>query len=181
VFRSKGAAALTVYAFRKDGFDGNIKLTLKEPAEDFISPGAVLPASKDFIRGAVRTTLTKTKQPLNLVIEGRAMVGDQELVRKAVPAEDMMQAFLWRHLVPAQDLPAFVYDPNAPAQPKRVPKPPSAAVLAKIEAAKQDAGPVKFTQRQVTGRLRQLKLLYEAELLSDDFYHLKVAECEASL
>jgi hypothetical protein len=32
------------------------------------------------------------------------MVAGQEVVRQAVPADDMMQAFAYRHLVPAQDL-----------------------------------------------------------------------------
>lgn len=38
----------------------------------------------------------------------------------------------------------------------------------------------KFTKQQITGRLRQLKLLYEDGLLTDDFYAAKVAECETS-
>jgi hypothetical protein len=36
-------------------------------------------------------------------------------VRVAEPAEDRMQAFLWRHLVPAQELKAFVFNPPKPA------------------------------------------------------------------
>jgi hypothetical protein len=37
----------------------------------------------------------------------------------------------------------------------------------------------KFTKQQVAGRLRQLKLLFEEGLLTEDFYARKVAECEA--
>ena len=38
----------------------------------------------------------------------------------AVPAEDRMQAFLWRHLVPAQEFMAMVFDPNTtPEAPKK--------------------------------------------------------------
>ncbi len=36
----------------------------------------------------------------------------------------------------------------------------------------------KFTKQQVAGRLRQLKLLFEEGLLTEDFYARKVAECE---
>jgi hypothetical protein len=43
------------------------------------------------------------------------MIGTQKLVRVAEPAEDRMQAFLWRHLVPAQELKAFVFNPPKPA------------------------------------------------------------------
>ena len=70
-----------------------------------------LPADKDMIRFNVRTTLTQRTDPVSLTIEGRATIGEEEVAHDAVPAEDRMQAFLWRHLVPAQELPALVYDP----------------------------------------------------------------------
>jgi hypothetical protein len=38
----------------------------------------------------------------------------------------------------------------------------------------------KFTKQQVAGLLRQLKRLFEEDLLADDFYDQKVAECEAA-
>ena len=47
-------------------------------------------------------------------------------------------------------------------------------------AAKEPEKP-KFTKQQITGRLRELKLLFEDGLLTDDFYDQKVAECEAAL
>jgi hypothetical protein len=56
------------------------------------------------------------------LIEGRAKVGSGEVAHVAVPAEDRMQAFLWRHLVPAKDLKALVYDPSYQPPPKRVSK-----------------------------------------------------------
>jgi hypothetical protein len=36
----------------------------------------------------------------------------------------------------------------------------------------------KFSKQQIVGRLRQLKLLYEEGLLTDEFYDQKVTECE---
>jgi len=38
----------------------------------------------------------------------------------------------------------------------------------------------KFTKQQIAGRLRQLKLLFEEGMLTDEFYSKKVAECEAA-
>jgi hypothetical protein len=38
----------------------------------------------------------------------------------------------------------------------------------------------KFTKQQIAGRLRQLKLLFEEGMLTDEFYSEKVAECEAA-
>jgi hypothetical protein len=37
----------------------------------------------------------------------------------------------------------------------------------------------KFTKQQVESRLRQLRILYEDWLLTDEFYLRKIAECEA--
>jgi hypothetical protein len=179
VLRVKGSAAVNVYAIRKDGFDGEIKLGLKDPPEGFLSSGVRLPAEKDVMRLSVRTTLTDATQPVSLTIEGRATIGEQEVARNATPAEDRMQAFLWRHLVPAQELPALVYDPAYQPPTTRVP-PPRPAEPQDTEA-KKPAGPPKFNKRQVASRLRQLKRLYEDWLLTDEFYARKVAECEAAL
>ena len=62
-----------------------------------------------------------------LSIIGSAKVGEKEIVREAVPAEDRMQAFLWRHLVPANDLKVLVFDPGYEPPPKHLApiRPPS--------------------------------------------------------
>ena len=49
-----------------------------------------------------------------------------------------------------------------------------------VSAVDPAFGKQKFTKQQVAGRLRELKLLFEEELLTDDFYDLKAAECEAA-
>jgi hypothetical protein len=174
--RAKSNATVSVYAIRKDGFTGDIKLGLKDPPEGFSASLMTLSAKQEVARLAVKTTLTETKDPVNLVIEGRAKIGDREVAHEAVPAEDRMQAFLWRHLVPAEDLKALVYDPSFSPPPKRVP-PPAPAEMPVTAASKTE--PPKFTKSQVAGRLRQLKILYEDWLLTEDFYARKVAECEA--
>ena len=105
------------------------------------------------------------------------------MVHEAVPAEDRMQAFLWRHLVPAAELRAVVVDPAYVPAKKRVPhlSPPSAApVKAAVAASGSTAAKPKFTKKQVAGRLRELQLLFEEGLLTDAFYNEKVAECEAA-
>jgi len=179
--RSKGSAAVSVYAIRKDGFTGDIKLSLKDPPAGFLSSTVTLPANKEFVRLGVRTKLVDTKQPLSLTVEGRAVIGGQQVTREAVPAEDKMQAFLWRHLVPAEDLMALVYNPSYEPPPKRVPAPLTDAKKAKAPPSSAAAAKPKFTKRQVAGRLRQLKSLFEEWLITDDFYNRKVAECEAAL
>jgi len=179
-FRSKGSGAVTVYAIRKDGFDGDITLSLKDPPEGFSSSKVRLAKGKPSVRIGFKTTLRGTKEPVPLTIEGRAKVGEQEIVREAVPADDRMQAFLWRHLVPAQELAALVYNPSYKPPPTRVPTPMTEEEKAKF-ASKDPSAKPKFNKRQVASRLRQLKALYEEWFITDEFYNAKVAECETSL
>ena len=42
-------------------------------------------------------------EPVRVCLEGRAMIDGKEVVRQAVPAEEMTQAFFYKHLVPARD------------------------------------------------------------------------------
>ena len=45
---------------------------------------------------------------MSLQLEGRADMRGRELVRPGVPAENMMQAFIYHHLVPAENLVVYV-------------------------------------------------------------------------
>jgi len=179
-FRSKAATAVTVYAIRKDGFSGDIKLSLKDAPKGFSSPTVSLKNARKKVPLRLKTTLRTTEQPVSLAIEGRATVGEETVAHMAVPAEDRMQAFLWRHLVPAEDLRAQVYNPAYRPPAKRVAPPLTEEQIAQA-APKTPAATRKFTKRQVAGRLRQLKNLFEEWLLTESFYNARVAECEAAL
>jgi len=56
----------------------------------------------------VKVTLTAqaapSKGPVHLNFTGRAAINGMDVVRTALPAEDMMQAFFYRHLVPSKEL-----------------------------------------------------------------------------
>jgi hypothetical protein len=117
--RGKSTATATVRIIRKEGFAGPVKLQLKNPPEGFAATPVTVPANQELGRLTVRTTLTETEQPVSLRIEGVATIGEREVVREAVPAEDRMQAFFWRHLVPAEDLQATVADASTTPPPQR--------------------------------------------------------------
>ena len=119
--RSRSSANVTVYVIRKDGFNSPIKLALKDAPAGITSSPATLAPTQAVVGLTVRTTLATTEEPFSLVIEGRAMVDKKEIVRQAVPAEDRMQAFLWRHLVSAEKLQSLVFNPSYQPPPKRVP------------------------------------------------------------
>jgi len=95
---------ITVYALRRDGFSGDIALALKGAPEGFTLSGAWVPAGQDEVRATLTMPATPPKEPVSLRLEGRATIEGREVSHPVVPAEDMMQAFAYRHLVPAKEL-----------------------------------------------------------------------------
>lgn len=95
---------ITVYALRRDGFSGDVALRLKDAPPGFALSGGWVPGDQD----QVRLTLTVPPFPreglFRLQLEGLAEIEGREIRRPAVPAEDMMQAFIYHHLVPANEL-----------------------------------------------------------------------------
>ncbi len=174
IMRSKSSAAVTVYAIRKDGFDGPIKLGFKDLPEGLESGGATLAAGKESTRMAVKTSLVEMDGPVNLTVVGTAKVGEAEIVREAVPAEDRMQAFLWRHLLPAEDLPVLVYNPGY--------KPPADRIRPPIRDEDRPKDVKRdLSQRSVAGYMRQIEQLYQEWLLTDEFANRQIASIEARL
>jgi hypothetical protein len=175
-----GGASVSVYAIRKDGFTGPIKIGLKDSQKGFSAQTSTLSGSQEVTRFYFKSDYSAPKAPVNLHIEGRAKVGDTEIVNEAVPAEDRMQAFLWRHLVPAREFSVLAFDHSAYQHlPKRIP-PELPASTTKVSTSKpSNDNKGKFSKSSVQGRVRQLRRLYEDGLFTDKFYLEKLAECEA--
>jgi hypothetical protein len=189
--RTNSTTSVTVYAQRKDGLARSITLSLTNAPPGFAADPVKMAVGQTSARFTIRGPKTSTKKPVNLTIVGTAPVGEKQIVREAVPAEDRMQAFLWRQLVPASELKALVFDPGyeRPAK-RRVPNRPSSTAASTSAAVATTNAPAgtnsvasakpKFTKNQIARRLRELKLLYEEELLTDAFYNAKADECENS-
>jgi len=169
---NKASSAVTVFAIRKDGFDGPINLSFKDLPKGFESPGATLAAKQEVVGLAVKTSLTAMEKPVNLTILGTAKIGDREIVHEAVPAEDKMQAFLWRHLLPADTLPALVFDPAYQAPADRI-RPPI-----RDEDRPKGVTPT-LTRSSVEWYLREIENLYQEWFLTDDFVNREVGSIEA--
>lgn len=105
--RPGGSASFTVYALRRDGFTNGIELGLFDaPPGLVLNNGrpARIPAGKDEIKLSLKAPRAATgRPPLAIGLEGRARIAGAEVTRVAVPADDLMQAFIYRHLVPAQE------------------------------------------------------------------------------
>jgi hypothetical protein len=102
--RAGSSVPLCVHAVRKDGFSGDVELELKDAPEGFVLSGGRLPAARDRIRVTLTVSGKPIDGPVELALEGRAVIDGETVVRSVVPAEDMMQAFLYRHLVPSEAL-----------------------------------------------------------------------------
>lgn len=102
--RGGASGPLTVYVLRRDGFTNEIELALKGAPRGFTLSGGHLNATQEQARVTLNVPFLPQPEPYVLAIEGRAAVQGRAVVRPAVPAEDMMQAFAYRHLVPSQDL-----------------------------------------------------------------------------
>ncbi len=172
VIQSNKSATATVYVIRKDGFNGPIKLSFKDLPEGFESGGATLAANKETVGLAVKTTLADMEKPVNLTVVGSATIGDAEVVHEAVPAEDRMQAFLWRHLLPAEDLPALTYNPSY--------VPPADRVRPPIRDEDRPKGVKRtLTKSSVTRRLTEIERLYQLWFFTDEFANRQIASIEA--
>jgi hypothetical protein len=98
-------APVTVYALRKDGFTNAITLALSDAPAGLTLSGNRVPEAQDQVRLTLKVPAAiADSDPISLSLEGRATINGRQVVHRALPADDMMQAFAYRHLVPAQEL-----------------------------------------------------------------------------
>jgi hypothetical protein len=112
---------ITVFALRKDGFDGEIALSFRGNPAGVLVDGGLVPAGQDHVRLTLALAPWLAAEPIHLHLEGRAGIAGEQVVRTALPADDMMQAFAYKHLVPAEELTicitGFRNPPKRPADP----------------------------------------------------------------
>jgi hypothetical protein len=100
--RAGATIPVTVHALRRDGFAGDIRVALVDPPAGFRLSGGWVPGGQDQIRMTLTAPGGGSAEPAELRLEGSATIDGVEVRRQAAPAEDMMQAFAYRHLVPSQ-------------------------------------------------------------------------------
>jgi hypothetical protein len=105
-----GTVPITVHVFRRDGFDGPIELSLAQKILDCKLSGTVIPSGTAKIHATITVPWKAEEGGVELSLQGRARIGRTFVTKQAVPAEDRMQAFLWRHLVPVEQLVLSVVD-----------------------------------------------------------------------
>jgi hypothetical protein len=100
--RAGACVPVTAHVLRQDGFFGPVTLALSGATQGLELSGARIPAGQDSIRFTIATGPSGTDRLLPLRLEASALVDGRRVVHAATPADDMMQAFAYRHLVPAQ-------------------------------------------------------------------------------
>ena len=106
--RAGSTVPIWVHALRKDGFEGEIEVLLKDAPAGFKLCGGRIPAGRDKVRVTLTVPLKAPDTPVALQLEGRANFDGHTIKRLAVSADDVMQAFLYRHMVPAQEFLLFI-------------------------------------------------------------------------
>jgi hypothetical protein len=112
--RPGASAPLTIYALRKDGFNDEITLVLDGAPNGFKLGGDSIPSGQNQVQITLTAPPTASNELVGLNLEGCTMIQGRALLRKAVPAEDMMQAFAYRHLVPVNELEVNVFGRGTP-------------------------------------------------------------------
>lgn len=102
--RPGGTVTAAVHVIRREGFNHAIQLVLRGGPPGLALHNAQIPegATQAWIHLQVPATAVPGVHRLEL--EGRARANEQTWVRPVVPADEWMQAFFYRHWVPARQL-----------------------------------------------------------------------------
>ncbi len=95
---------VTMHVLRKNGYDGPINVSLKNAPAGFKLNGGTIPAGCD----RIGMTLQSPPKPLGKPVELKLLGTVDTVTRPVIAADDRMQAFLYRHLVPSEKLIAIV-------------------------------------------------------------------------
>lgn len=101
--RPGGTVAVSVVAIRRDGFAGEIALKLLNAPKGVELRDGKIPAGATNGKGTLRIPLGTRGMLMKLAMEGVGKVDGKEVHRAAIPAEELMQAFAYKHLVPTSD------------------------------------------------------------------------------
>ena len=85
---AKGSTNLTVYAFRKDGWDGDIEVTLKDAPEGFGLKNATIFKGKDQATITLTAPRAAVNPPVALRLEGHAVIDGATITR---PIEEALK------------------------------------------------------------------------------------------
>ncbi|MCX6984272.1 MAG: PPC domain-containing protein [Lentisphaerae bacterium] len=98
------AIPFTVNVFRMDGFDLPIVVNVENGPSGVKIDGNEIPPGVETISMTLSVPGTVKHGFYKIEVSAKAEIGVREISRRVVPTDDVMQAFLYRHLVPAENL-----------------------------------------------------------------------------
>ncbi|HAO80368.1 MAG TPA: hypothetical protein DCQ92_15645 [Verrucomicrobia subdivision 3 bacterium] len=102
--RAGMSAPVTIFALRRDGFTNAINLELKDAPAGFSLSAARIAENQDKAQFTLKAPPQSSEKPTVIAIEGHSLIAGKLVTHAAVPSEDMMQAFIYWHLVPSKEL-----------------------------------------------------------------------------
>jgi len=94
---------VNVHVFRRDGFDGEVELTLKNAPKGFVLNGGPVLAGQNEMSMTLTAPANAPARAIPLQFQARAQIDGKPVTRSVTACQDMMQAFIYRHYVPSQD------------------------------------------------------------------------------
>jgi len=98
-----GSGLAKVKAYRRDGFNGEIRVSVAGLPQQFVASDLVVPAGQKEVRFTITAPPNAPPGVVSPTFEGKAKIGEDEVIRPVTPAEDLMQAFYYRHDVPTDE------------------------------------------------------------------------------
>ena len=98
------AMIFCAHVIRKEGFKGAVTVALKDAPAGFVLNGGRISGDCDRLRLTLTAPLKPASAPVIIQLEGRADLNGKTIAHVAVPADEMMQAFLYQHLVQTKSL-----------------------------------------------------------------------------
>ncbi|MCE9637506.1 MAG: hypothetical protein K8T90_17515 [Planctomycetes bacterium] len=93
----------TARLVRTDGFLGEVEVRLKDAPAGWMLSGGRIPAGHTSVRMTIAAPPDAVDAVVPLQLEAVALIGGTEVHRAVVAADERMQAFIYKHVVPAQE------------------------------------------------------------------------------
>lgn len=104
-----GTIPFNIYIVRKDGFNEDVEIYLKNYPKGLKISSNKIPKGKDKISLTITADSSFTpNKPFPIEIIGKAEINGEIVEKKAIPCDEVMQAFAYFHFVPADELFVFI-------------------------------------------------------------------------
>jgi hypothetical protein len=102
--RAGSIVPVTIHVQRRGGFAGDIQVNLKDAPPGFQLSGGVIPGNRSQERFTLRVPEKGNTQLVRLALEGAATIGDRQVRRDCLAADEWTQAFSYHHLIATNEL-----------------------------------------------------------------------------